>query len=295
MSSRILNFGSINIDYTYSVERISRPGETVSCTDLSLNSGGKGANQSLAAARAGASVVHVGRIGREAYWIIRRMEREGVDVSQIEVTDQPSGHAIIQVDKDGQNSIVIFGGTNRQIGDEQIDAVLDGAGPEDLVLVQNETSGVAHVLKQAAERGLRVYFNTAPMTGEVEGYPLELVHMFFINETEGEALTGETEAEAILDRMLERFSGARVVLTLGRRGVMYRDRDRSFIRGVERDVPVVDTTGAGDTFVGYFAAAVAEGRDIEDALALANLAASYCVTRRGAADSIPRLSDLQGF
>jgi len=200
---------------------------------------------------------------------------------------------VIQVDAEGQNSIVIFGGANREISEAQVDDALATAGPNDMVLIQNEINGVPYLLRRAAERGVPAYFNTAPMTGEVPGYPLDLVHTFFVNETEGGALTGQTAVEGILGRMLEMYPEAHVVLTLGSRGVAYADRERTYRREAERKVRAVDTTGAGDTFVGYYAAAVARGLSVPEALAVANLAAACCVTKPGAADSIPRSEELE--
>jgi ribokinase len=133
------------------------------------------------------------------------------------------------------------------------------------------------------------------MLPQVKDYPLELVHTFFINETEGEALTGATEEQGIIEEMLVLYPHARVVLTLGTRGVIYRDSERTLRRDVERNVKPVDTTGAGDTFVGYYMASIAGGEGVDRALEAAGIAASYCVTKPGANDSIPSAADLQGF
>jgi ribokinase len=293
---RVLNFGSLNIDHVYRVSHISRPGETISAQSYSRFAGGKGGNQSVAIARAGSPVSHIGKIGPNGLWLMEDMKRDGVDVSRIVVSDQPGGHAIIQVEKSGQNSIVIFGGTNRQITRQEINSALAEARQDDIVLLQNEINRIPYIIEQADIRGLTVYFNPAPMDDNVLAYPLSTVAVFFINETEGEAFTGKTEDEAIISGMLERFPKAQVVLTLGKRGLLYGSRELGLIgRDIERDVPVVDSTGAGDTFIGFYTASICRGKSVKESLAYANLAASYCVTKPGAAASIPHASDLENF
>ena len=295
MGSRILNFGALNIDHVYQVDHISRPGETMVGGDYARFAGGKGANQSVAIARAGASVVHVGKVGREGQWMVRNMQSDGVDVSHIVISDRPGGHAIIQVDRNGENSIVVYGGTNREISEAEIRGAFEHALDSDLVLVQNEINNIPLIMEEASRRSLQVYFNAAPMLPEVKSYPMQFVHTFFINETEGEALTGTSEEKRIIGEMLRLYPQAHVTLTLGTRGVIYSDSERLVRRDVERKVKAVDTTGAGDTFVGYYMAAIAGGEDVDEALQAAGVAAAYCVTKPGANNSIPSASDLQSF
>ncbi len=295
MSGRIINFGSLNIDHVYQVDRVSRPGETILSKDYARFAGGKGANQSLAIARAGARVVQVGKIGQEGRWMIETMRRDGVDTSHIAVSDDPGGHAIIQVDPAGENTIVIFGGTNRQISREQIDRALQSSQADDLVLLQNEINGIREIMEKASALSLPVYFNAAPKHEEIDDYPLQLVDTFFINELEGEALTGRSEPLAIVHGMLSRYTAANVVLTLGSRGLLYGNREGIVERNAERVVEAVDTTGAGDTFIGYFMAGLSRGRDLHETLMHAGIAAALCVTRAGAADSIPFAAELDGF
>ena len=295
MGRRILNFGALNIDHVYQVDHISRPGETLVGSNYARFAGGKGANQSVAIARAGGSVAHVGKVGTEGQWMVRNMQSDGVDVSRIVISDRPGGHAIIQVDRKGENSIVVYGGTNREISEAEIREAFAHALESDLILVQNEINNIPLIMEQASRRSLPVYFNAAPMLSEVRSYPLEFVHTFFINETEGEALTGTSKEERIIEEMLALYPRAHVILTLGTRGVIYSDSQKLVRRDVERKVKVVDTTGAGDTFVGYYMAAIGGGEDVEEALQAAGVAAAYCVTQSGANDSIPSASDLQSF
>jgi ribokinase len=264
----------------------------VASLDYSLFAGGKGANQSVAVARAGGAVMHIGKIGHDGLWMIQNMKKDGVDTSRVILTEQPTGHAIIQVDKRGQNSIVIYGGTNRLITTEEIDAVLDEASAGDIVLLQNEINNIPHIIEQAAARKLPVYFNPAPMTAEVFDYPLKSISAFIINQSEGEALTEQPDADKIMYAMGRRYPDALAVLTMGSKGCMYRNgKEKGSIAG--RKVDVVDTTGAGDTFIGYIMAGIQRGDALTSALETATRAAAICVTRKGATSSIPYAKEIQ--
>ncbi|MBX3049897.1 MAG: ribokinase [Caldilineaceae bacterium] len=287
----ILNFGSVNIDYVYRVDHLVRPGETIASSDYQQFSGGKGFNQSIALARAGAAVSHAGRVGEEGVWLRAQLAAEGAGVEYLEVIDGPSGHALIQVDARGENAIILFGGANRTFTPDDATAILSHFGPGDWLLLQNEISAMPEILRLAGARGLRVVFNPAPMGVEVLDYPLDGVSIFVLNEVEGEAFTGASEPEAILAGMRRRFPAATVVLTLGAAGAIYDDGNQR-IRVPAQKVEVVDTTAAGDTFIGYFLARLSAGDDPRSALEIATRAAAICVTRPGAAPSIPHRNEI---
>jgi len=288
---KIINIGSINIDHVYGVDHFVRPGETLESSSYALFSGGKGANQSIAIARAGGTVMHAGKIGPEGAWLREKLRESGVDVRLVETVGTPTGHAVIQVNREGENAIIIHGGANRTFSESDIERSLEDTEAGDLLLLQNEINAVELALHMAAEREMTIAFNPAPMTDAVKTYPLELVDIFLVNEIEGEALTGQKSPEAILDAMQQRFPGSRTVLTLGSAGVIYADK----VRRIQADalkVEAVDTTGAGDTFIGYFLAGLSRDGDIESALRLAVRASALCVTKEGAADSIPTIEQL---
>jgi len=287
----ILNFGSVNIDHVYRVDHLVRPGETIASSDYQQFSGGKGFNQSIALARAGAAVSHAGRIGADGVWLREQLAAEGADVRFLEVIDGPSGHALIQVDAAGENAIILFGGANRTFTPQDVRAILENLEAGDWLLLQNEISALPEILQMAGERGLRVVFNPAPMGAEVLGYPLDGVSIFILNEVEGEAFTGASEPDGILAGMRRRFPAATVVLTLGAAGAVFDDGTQR-IRVPAQRVEAVDTTAAGDTFIGYFLAALSAGDSPQSALELATRAAAICVTRPGAAPSIPRREEL---
>jgi ribokinase len=289
---KIINFGSINIDYVYDVNHIVRAGETTESTHFSRFAGGKGLNQSVAIAKAGASVFHAGMIGNEGVFLKQFLEAQKVDTTFVKILDdQASGHAIIQVDETGQNSIILFGGANWKFDKKYIDEVLNQFDEGDILILQNEINAIPHVLEKAKSRGLKVFFNPAPMNREVLNYPLGCVDCFIVNEIEGSELTGETEPERIISAIVNRYPEASVILTLGENGSMYADSQRILKVAAEK-VDVVDTTAAGDTFIGYFISEFVKRSDIDVCLKTATKAAAWCVTRRGAADSIPKRSEL---
>ena len=288
---RILNFGSVNIDHVYAVDHFVRPGETLPSAGYRRFAGGKGFNQSIALARAGAAVWHAGRIGADGAWLREQLAADGADVSYLRVGDAPTGHAIIQVAPTGENAIILHGGANRSVTADDAERVLAAFGPGDCLLLQNEISEAARILALGAARGLSVVLNTAPFTPELLTWPLERVSVFILNELEGAGLTGGTDPERIVAALCTRFASAGVVLTLGRAGVLFGQGPRR-IRVPAEAVKAVDTTAAGDTFTGYFLAEHARGADTETALRIGCRAAALCVTRPGAADSIPRRSEL---
>lgn len=289
----VLVFGSLNIDHVYQVEHLARPGETLPSTEYRRFQGGKGANQSVALARAGANVFHAGRIGPDGLWLRDAIAAEGVDVTHVGLDNQPTGHAIIQVDPAGENSILLYGGANLSVTSDDARYVLSHFGEGDWLLLQNEISALPAILREASERRMTVAFNPAPMTPEVLDYPLEGVSLFVVNETEGAVLAGIEEAlpTSIVDRLQGRYPGAAILLTLGREGSLFASGEER-IRTPAQTVEAVDTTAAGDTFIGYFLAELLAGQPAALALTVATRAAALCVSRPGAAASIPRRDEL---
>lgn len=291
---KILNFGSLNIDHVYQVDHISRPGETISSDSYQVFAGGKGANQSAALALADARVFHAGQVGPEGQWLLDRLAGLGVDVTHTRVGDVPTGHAIIQVDAAAQNSIVLFPGANHCITRKAIDATLKHFGKDDILLLQNEISELSYIIKQSKTRDLRICFNPAPFSPQVLDYPLEQVDILVVNETEGMGLAGTESSDTLLDLLSAKWPRAEIVLTLGEQGARYRFSQKEIeIPAVQVDA--VDTTAAGDTFIGYFLAALAAASDAGPALERATRAAALCVTRPGAQDSIPSAGEVEEF
>jgi ribokinase len=289
---KVVNFGSLNFDHVYAVEHLVRPGETITSDNYRRFCGGKGLNQSIALAYAGAEVFHAGKVGRDGEPLVACLKTAGVDTSHIGVSEsEPSGHAIIQVDRSGENSIIIHGGANRDIQSADARRVLEHFKSGDGLLLQNEISSIPEIIDRAKELGLTIFLNPAPMDKRVLDYPLDKVDYFIINEIEGRELTGAAEPEAILEAMRKRFPRSMTILTLGERGVLCADHRTKISVPADRVTPV-DTTAAGDTFIGYFIAQKISGATLETCLRIATRAAAICVTRRGAADSIPRQAEV---
>lgn len=293
---KILNIGSLNIDRFYKVEDFVRQGQTIAAQEMHTSLGGKGYNQSLALARAGAMVYHAGLIGADGAALAESLKAAGADAALVRVVQGPSGHAMIQLDPKGQNCIIVYGGANHQLDEAFVDEALAGFGRGDILLLQNETTCVAYAMRAAKERGMQVVFNPSPLGKEVLGYPLELVDLFVLNEHEAEALTGLTSGSYTqrLDALQQTYPQARFVMTVGRDGAFYRDAGKTVSHGIY-DVPVVDTTGAGDTFCGYFLACSMRGMDVTGALEYASLACGYAVGKMGAGPSIPTWRQVERF
>ena len=291
---KVINLGSINIDYVYSVEHFVQPGETLRSESYQVFSGGKGANQSMALARAGARVHHAGKIGEDGLWLKDKLQKSGVDTSLIKISHKPTGHAVIQVNKEGENAIIIHGGANESFSDEEIRNILGHTEEGDYLLLQNEINSLEKILQLSKDRGLRVIFNPAPMSEKIKNYPLECVDIFIVNELEAEMLTGEKDPQRIVSRMQDLYPHSSTVLTLGKEGLIYRDKDTK-IEMDALEVETIDTTGAGDTFIGYFVAGLAQAESIEKCLQMGIKASALCVGSQGAADSIPVRKEVENF
>ena len=291
--SRILSYGSLNLDYVYHVPHFVAPGETLASCSRDVNCGGKGLNQSIASARAGATVCHAGKIGPDGQLLAATLASSGVDTSLISLSSGPSGHTIIQVDSQGQNCILLYGGSNQKITHQEVDLALEGFGPGDYLIVQNEINCLDYIMEQAAKKGLSIVFNPSPIDEHISTLPLHLVSLLVFNEIEGAALAGTSEEGQILDILRSRWPSCQLLLTLGSRGCIYDDGTQRISQGVYR-TKAVDTTAAGDTFTGYFVACLAAGMDAPSCLNLASRAAAIAVSRPGAAPSIPTMDEVRG-
>lgn len=288
----MLNYGSLNIDYTYRVPHIVVPGETLQSLSLERNAGGKGANQSAAAAKAGLEVFHAGKLGKDGLFLKELLDSYGVDTSFITVTDGASGNAIIQVDEEGQNSIVLYAGTNQQITSEEIDAALSAFSKYDLLLLQNEINGIAELIDKAYDKGMKIIFNPAPFSPDILSLPLSKVSIFIVNEIEGAGLSGvKGSYEEILEALVSDYPEAEIILTCGKHGALYGYKDKRE-KGDIIDYPVVDTTGAGDTFIGYYIASREMGLSVSAALKYACKASSIAISRPGAMAAVPSLEEV---
>ncbi|WP_313581297.1 ribokinase [Lacrimispora sp.] len=294
---KILNFGSLNIDYVYQMDHFVREGETISSDSLEIFCGGKGLNQSLALSKSGVKVWHAGAVGElDGEILTQQLEQFGIDTSNIKQVKNKTGHAIIQKNQEGQNGILLYGGANQEITKDQVDHVLNEFGEGDFVILQNEINEVGYIMEQAYGKGMRIVLNPSPMNSKIWSYPLHYVEFFILNEIEaGDICQKSGSGRELLDQLAEKFPGAKILLTLGQDGSLYKDGDQVFEQEIYQ-VQVVDTTGAGDTFTGYFIGGLSLGETPGQALDHAAKAASIAVSRAGAAPSIPTRDEvLNGY
>ena len=284
----IYNLGSINIDHVYSVPHFPAPGETLLSNSYFKGLGGKGANQSIAIARAGGQVAHIGAIGDDALWARDKLAAAGVDVSGITVLESPTGHAIINVGPSGENNIALFEGANVRVVERQISAALAKASPGDWLLLQNEVNNGAYAARLAQDMGLKVAYVAAPFDAEKLREILPFVDLLSANA--GEAMMacqalGLPEDDIPVESLL---------ITRGGQGSSYRDGATRYNQPAFEVVPV-DTTGAGDTFMGYFIAQLDGDKTPQEALRMAAAAAALKVKKKGTAQAIPLLEDVLSF
>lgn len=289
---KVLNFGSLNYDYVYSVDHAVTPGETMDSFGMETFLGGKGLNQSISLARAGVPVYHAGQVGEEGQLFLDVCKESGIDTTFVRMIPGKSGHAIIQLDKNAQNCILLYGGSNRKMTKEFVDEVLSHFEKGDILLLQNEINELDYIIERAYEIGMQIALNPSPFDAALDQCDLNKVSIFLLNEIEGGQISGESEPDKILDRLLEKYPEAKIVLTLGSDGVVYRDKEQTCRQGIFK-VKAVDTTAAGDTFTGYFIASLLADMPISEALKMCAKASSITVSRKGAADSIPTMEEVQ--
>lgn len=293
---KALVFGSLNIDYIYQVPHFVQAGETLASTGLARYCGGKGLNQALALSRAGMDTWMAGAVGEDGTFLLDTLQNAGVNTELVETSKEPTGHAIIQNSPDGDNCIMIFGGANRSISPEQVDKTFGQFESGDFLLVQNEINQMPLILQTAKEKGMHIVLNPSPMEAETMLRLLPYIDILLLNRGESSALLGtdtlEPERQAV--ELWTRYPQLTVVLTLGAQGAVLAKNGEILIQPAF-PVQAVDSTGAGDTFVGFFLSALMEDDDAAKALELAAAAAAIAVTRPGAAPSIPTREETVQF
>lgn len=284
----IWNLGSINADFVYSVPHVPAPGETLASTKRQMFLGGKGTNMSVAAARAGARVNHIGAVGEDGRWAVERLLEYGVDTRNITVIGTETAQAIIMVDPHGENSIVLHPGANAEIPQATLQAALSEAETGDWLVIQNETNLQRTAASLGKKLGLQVAYAAAPFDAERVQAVLPYLDFLILNAVEAEQLaqaTGQSPADLPVRD---------VIVTLGSEGAdWYGAEGKQHFPAIK--VTPVDTTGAGDTFTGYVLAGLNRGMPMAQAIAQATKAGALMVTRHGTADVIPDLSEVQAF
>lgn len=308
---KALNYGSLNIDFVYNVEHFVRSGETISSQNMAIFAGGKGLNQSVALAKSGIDTWHAGCIGEDGEFLADILQKSGAHTELISRLPGRNGHAIIQKQPNGQNCILLYGGSNQQNTRVQIDEVMSHFEKGDYLILQNEINEISYIMERAHEKGMIIVLNPSPMDEKIRTYPLGYVDYFLLNEIEAKDLTGfdqnlaDTDQhrvqemdevssawDALLEEVCSHFPNSKVVLTLGEYGSIYKDEKQKIHQPIMK-VPVVDTTAAGDTFTGFFIGSIAKGLSPENAMKIAAKASAIAVSRQGAAPSIPELGEVE--
>ena len=286
---KILNFGSINKDFVYLVDDFVQPGETISSNSHDIFLGGKGLNQSVALAHAGVSIYHAGCIDKKDSSIIEELNNWGVNTENILGLEKPTGHAIIQVNKKGENSIIIHGGTNHSITSHQIDSCLKKFKTGDILVLQNEINNIEEIINKGYKKGMKIFFNPAPFSKNILNYSLKKVHTIIFNQSEGNGLSmGNYTPKKILEIISKKYPSSNLLITLGEKGSIFKNKNNIITTDAIR-VKSIDTTAAGDTYIGYYIASFSKNQPIKNCMKIASLAASITVTKMGGAISIPKL------
>lgn len=288
---KVLVFGSCNIDHVYSLDHIVERGETEMTCSYEIFPGGKGLNQAIAAARAGADVYFAGCVGCDGAILTDILTASGVDISLANKLDEPNGHAIIQVGRDGDNSIFVYPGSNEKISKEYVNSVLSHFDSGDFIILQNEINNVGYIIEKAAEKGMNIVLNPSPFNEKAESLDFSRVSYLVVNELEIAAISRGGDAKDSLDAVRQKYPGLKIILTLGSDGSIYAD-NRLEVRRAAFAVNAVDTTAAGDTFTGYFVAELTRNAEYADALRVASAAAALSVAKKGAAISIPLIDEV---
>lgn len=288
---KIYNLGSLNIDYVYEVDHFVIEGETLSSKNMNVFSGGKGLNQSIALSRGGAYVIHGAILGVNGDLLLNTLSNSKVDISRIKQTNNQCGHAIIQVDKNGQNCILLYAGTNHSIDRQYVEEFLFDAEKDDILLLQNEINCLDIIFEIAHKKQMKIAFNPSPFNNDIKKLPLSFVNWWFCNEIEGALLFNSTDITKIKETFIEQYPNSNLILTLGKKGSVFINNN-TFIEQPIYETKTVDTTAAGDTFTGYFLASLINGKNIKYALKIASKAASIAVSRKGASVSIPTLDEI---
>ena len=292
---KVLNFGSLNIDYVYDVDDFVKKGETISSKALNVFCGGKGLNQSVALARAGAEVYHAGMIGEDGKFLLDLLKETGVNTDKVLIRDDiRTGNAIIQRDKSGDNCIILFAGANRSITKDYVDRVLSGFEKGDYIVLQNEISELPYIVENAHKIGMKIVLNPSPMDEKIRELNFDYVDYFLLNETEALKLSEieEFDIKECMEKLINRFKGAGILITLGDKGAIYSDGKINVEQSAVK-TEVVDTTAAGDTFTGYFVSGILTGKEMKTVIKEATVASSITVSRIGAAPSIPDMKEVK--
>lgn len=300
--SEIVVVGSLNMDTVVSVPYIPKIGETILATDVNYYGGGKGANQAIAVARLGSSVSMIGKVGKDKNGraLLDSLTKEGVDTTSIEVSENITGTAFINVSSKGENNIVVYPGANKDLDIAQIERHRKVIENSSVCVLQLEIpyEVVKHVINICYEKDVKVIFNPAPATSGIEDELIRKTYILIPNETELNILSGthNDSSETLEDVAKKVYNKGceNLIVTLGEKGGLYlQNKEIEYFKS--KKVVPIDTTAAGDSFVGAMAASIVEGKTIPESIEFATFAAALTVTKPGAQYSLPTKREVEEF
>ena len=291
---KILNFGSLNIDIFFRVENIVKPGETISAKSIEKRPGGKGLNQSVALSKSFENVYHAGSVGDDGIFLIDYLKSENINTKYIKKSDKLTGNAIIQVDDKGENSIVLYKGANFDNDKKFIDEVLKDFSKDDILLLQNEISSMKYLIDKAYEKGMKIVLNPSPITDEIKEFDFNKIDLLLVNEIEAKNIANKNSVDESIDYFTSTYKNINLIVTVGSKGSIFVNKNEK-IKQEGIKVESVDSTGAGDTFTGFFVSYFKKKKNVRDCLKFASLASALSVTKSGASISIPSLCDVKEF
>lgn len=288
---KILNIGSLNIDFVYELDHFVLPKETISANKQNIYPGGKGLNQSVALSKAGADVYHCGIVGKDGKLLKDTLEKNNVNLTYLKEVDNVCGHAIIQIEeKTGQNSIIIYHGSNYDYDINFINEVIKNFDGKYLLL-QNEINMLKETIEIAKKSNLKIFLNAAPADHKILKIDLNKIDFLIVNEVEAEYITKQSQPQKIIESLRKKYPNLSLILTLGKQGSIYADKNIC-LKANALKLKALDTTAAGDCFSGYFIASYMKDKDIKKALKIATYASGMSVLKKGASTSIPTYDEV---
>lgn len=288
---KVINFGSLNFDHVYQVKNFPLPGETINSTNYETYLGGKGLNQSIALQKSGVQTYHAGLIGQDGDKLIEFLNSVGVNTHHIKKSNATTGHALIQVNSEGENCIILYQGANIAIQKSDIDIVFEDCNKGDVLLLQNEINNINYILKKAIDKEMNIVFNPAPYSDSIKKLPIQNITYMILNESEAKGLSGQKDIESIIANLKAQFQNTKFVITLGKDGCYFFSYDKKIYQK-SYNVTVVDTTSAGDTFIGFFIGSLVQMHSVEESLKIASKASALAITKKGSSNTIPNIDEV---
>jgi len=291
---KVLCVGSLNIDHVYNVDHIVSKGETILASKVEKYPGGKGLNQAISLSKIIDNVYMYGYVGEDSQLLFKQLKESNIDTRYITMTNHPTGHAIIQVDRLGENSIVVSAGANKQFSTSRNKEVISRFDKGDFLVIQNEINGIAEIISLGKKQGMKIILNPSPFNSSITKELMLNVDYLILNKKEAIQLSSPEKPLECIALILRDFPNINIVLTLGENGAYFANKKTRVFQESFK-VTVKDTTCAGDTFLGYFIGSLINGETLKTAMINAAKASSICIQQSGASSSIPSFCEVKSL